>query len=57
LDLKFKVESRAFGEKIHEAALHEEAKEIEMLRHELSEQGKMLVTLKFKGMYAFCVCM
>jgi hypothetical protein len=53
LDLKNKVESHAFGEKSHGSTLHEQAKEIEMLRHELSEQEKMLVTLKISGMYAF----
>jgi hypothetical protein len=57
LNLKNKVESCAFGEKSREAALHEQAKEIEMLTHELLEQEKMLVTLKISGMYAFCVGM
>jgi hypothetical protein len=57
LGLKNKVQSRGFGEKSHESALHEQAKEIEVLRHELSEQEKMLVTLKINGMYAFCVSM
>jgi hypothetical protein len=53
LDLKYKVESHAFVVKSHEAALHEQAKEIEMLRHMFSEQQKMRFRLKIKGMYAF----
>jgi hypothetical protein len=43
--------------KRHEAPLLEQAEEIKMLKHRLSEQEKMLVKLKVKGMYAFCVCM
>jgi hypothetical protein len=43
--------------KNYKAALHEQAKEFEMLRCKLSEQEKMLVKLKVKGRYTFCVCM
>jgi hypothetical protein len=55
LDLKNKVESLAFVVKSHEEDLHEETKEIEMLKKELLEQEKVIFTLKMKGMYAFCV--
>jgi hypothetical protein len=57
LDLKNKVESRAFVLKSHEEALHEQAREIKKLNHQLSELEKILIKLKMKGMYAFCVCM
>jgi hypothetical protein len=57
LDLVDEAESHAFVVKSHEAAFHEEAKEIKELRQKLSEQAKMIFKLKEKGMYAFCVCM
>jgi hypothetical protein len=57
LDLKNKVESRAFVVKSHETDLHEQAKEIEMLRTDLSEQEKMIFRLNMMGMCAFCVSM
>jgi hypothetical protein len=57
LDLKYEVESRAFVVESDEADLHEQAKELKMLKHELSEQEKMLVILSNNGVYAFCVCM
>jgi hypothetical protein len=43
--------------KSHDAAVHEQAMEIKKLNHQLSEQEKLFVKLKVKGMYAFCVCM
>jgi hypothetical protein len=56
LDLTNKAESGAFVVKCHEAAFHERAKEIKKLRHELSEQEKLIFKLKINGKYAFCVC-
>jgi hypothetical protein len=43
--------------KNYEEALHEQAKEFKKLWCKLLEQEKMLVKLKVKGRYAFCVCM
>jgi hypothetical protein len=57
LDLKNKDESRISVVESGEVDLHEQAMEIEMLRHELSEQEKMLVRLDVNGMYSFSVCM
>jgi hypothetical protein len=56
LELKNKVESPGFGEKNHETTLLEQAKEIDLLKHELSELGKMIFKLNMKGVYGFCVC-
>jgi hypothetical protein len=57
LDLKNKVETRAFVVKSHEGALHEEAKEIKMLKHKLSKLEKVIFKFNMKGVYVFCVCM
>jgi hypothetical protein len=57
LVLKYKVQTHAFVGKSCEAALHEKAKEIKKLRHDLSELEKMILKLNMKGMYTFCVCM
>jgi hypothetical protein len=57
LDLKNKVESRAFGLKSHEVALHEQAVEVKKLSHLLSEEEFMIYKLKMKGLYALCMCM
>jgi hypothetical protein len=54
--LKNKVEPRGFTGKSHEGDLNDQGVEIQMLRHKLLEQEKMIFELKIKGMYAFCVC-
>jgi hypothetical protein len=53
LDLKNKVESRAFVVKCYEAGLHEQRKEIKKLRHKLSRREKMIFEVCMKGMYVF----
>jgi hypothetical protein len=57
LDLKNKVESRAFVVTSNEGDLQKQAKGIGMLREELSVQEKMILKVNMNGMYAFCVYM
>jgi uncharacterized protein YuzE len=57
LDLKYEVESRAFVVESDEAYIHVQAKEIEMLKDELSAEEKILIKLNINGMFAFCTCM
>jgi hypothetical protein len=39
--------------KSHEAALHQQTKEIQMLQHMFSDQEEMIFKLNRMGMYAF----